>query len=302
MIMIDMPTVLILGAGASKPYGYPVGTELKELIIRNLESKYIKFHYTPNQISNFKDKLMNSRLYTIDKFLEGYGEEFGAIGKLAIAHEIISNESIDVYSCKAAEDWYGYLCNSLHTSTFEEFFENKLDIITFNYDRSLEEYLFKALENFYPETSAADLVQSIKIIHMYGKLDHLPKEEWEDGKKREYGSMPSDNSLVESSEGIKLIYESKEEGSFSEAHKMLRKAERVYFMGFGYDKTNLDNLNIIENFLEKKDDQTTFLQNASGTGFGLPQSVRNSIFSYNERIKIDNESIDCLNFLKRNGL
>ena len=34
--MIETPTVLILGAGASKPYDYPLGIDLKDKIIRRL--------------------------------------------------------------------------------------------------------------------------------------------------------------------------------------------------------------------------------------------------------------------------
>jgi hypothetical protein len=34
--MIDTETVFILGAGASKPYGYPTGYELKEFICEKL--------------------------------------------------------------------------------------------------------------------------------------------------------------------------------------------------------------------------------------------------------------------------
>ena len=108
--------------------------------------------------------------------------------------------------------------------------------------------------------------------------------------------------LVESSEGIKLIYESKKQGYFIEAHKLLRNAERVYFMGFGYDETNLNNLNIIENFLDKKEGNKTYSRSASGTGFLLPQSIKNRISLYHKRIRIDIESIDCLKFLNRNGL
>lgn len=34
--MIEIPTLLILGAGASKPYGYPTGLELTKLIVDDL--------------------------------------------------------------------------------------------------------------------------------------------------------------------------------------------------------------------------------------------------------------------------
>ncbi len=36
--MITKPTVLVLGAGASKPYGYPLGGELLEYIYAVLEN------------------------------------------------------------------------------------------------------------------------------------------------------------------------------------------------------------------------------------------------------------------------
>ena len=191
------------------------------------------------------------------------------------------------------EDWYGYLCNSLHTTSPDEFYKNRLSIITFNYDRSLEQYLFKALENFYPETSASELIQTIDIIHMYGKLDHLPQEDWKEGKKREYGSIPSGQSLIDTSKGITLIHESKEQGSFKEAHKLLGEVRRIYFLGFGYNKNNLENLNIRNQIRS---------QGASGTGFKLPQSIKNTFTTYNNRLNVDNNNVDCLMFLNNHGL
>ena len=43
--MIKIPTVFIVGAGASKPYGFPIGRELVTLICNNLindQSRYFK--------------------------------------------------------------------------------------------------------------------------------------------------------------------------------------------------------------------------------------------------------------------
>ncbi len=98
------------------------------------------------------------------------------------------------------------------------------------------------------------------------------------------------------------MQESKKEGSFIKAHKLLRDAKRVYFLGFGYDQTNLDNLNIVENFLHKKDGEKSISQGASGTGFELAPSIRSTITTLYNRIKIDHDGIDCYNFLNNHGL
>ena len=65
--MITMPTVFILGAGASKPYGYPTGSELKNIILRNLEgepisgySSWSKLGFEASDLQEFRDALFYS--------------------------------------------------------------------------------------------------------------------------------------------------------------------------------------------------------------------------------------------------
>jgi len=58
-------------------------------------------------------------------------------------------------------DWYQYFCDKLNTS-FEEFDQNKISIITFNYDRSLEHSLFTALKNSYGKNDR-DCALKLKI-------------------------------------------------------------------------------------------------------------------------------------------
>ena len=41
--MITIPTVFILGAGASKSYGFPTGAELRKDIIRNCVDRLLYF-------------------------------------------------------------------------------------------------------------------------------------------------------------------------------------------------------------------------------------------------------------------
>ena len=52
------------------------------------------------------------------------------------------------------------------------FEDNPLSVITFNYDRSLEAFFFRALQNLFglPPDAAEDRRRMIKIIHVYGDL------------------------------------------------------------------------------------------------------------------------------------
>src|SRR5262249_21509255 len=72
-------------------------------------------------------------------------------------------------------DWYGYLFGKLNAE-FSEFSQNKLSIITFNYDRSLEYYLLTALRSSYNKTSdeCAQALEAIPIVHVYGQLGEIP--------------------------------------------------------------------------------------------------------------------------------
>ena len=41
-IILDKETLFILGAGASKPYGLPLGNELKSILLSNLSNNFVK--------------------------------------------------------------------------------------------------------------------------------------------------------------------------------------------------------------------------------------------------------------------
>ena len=64
-----------------------------------------------------------------------------------------------------------YLAGKLD-STFEEFGNNKLSIVTFNYDRSLEHYLLNSLMTLHGKTrdECAQALKKIPIVHVYGQL------------------------------------------------------------------------------------------------------------------------------------
>ena len=88
--MISVPTVLVLGAGASKPYKYPLGQELVTNICDNLsrrnsdQCKTMQNCFNWNEINSFRKSLLFSGKNSVDGFLE-HRKEFIDIGKTAIA-------------------------------------------------------------------------------------------------------------------------------------------------------------------------------------------------------------------------
>ena len=57
--------------------------------------------------------------------------------------------------------------------------KSNLTIITFNYDRSLEHYLYNTFLNFtksLTEKEKIEELKKLKIYHVYGKLADLPWE------------------------------------------------------------------------------------------------------------------------------
>lgn len=151
-------------------------------------------------------------------------------------------------------DWYRYLSERLNPS-FDEFEHNKLSIVTFNYDRSLEHYLFTSLLNWHGRSvdDSIEKFAKLPIIHVYGQLgkipypqrgcrQYLPLGEVEDVKK-------DPGVVVNASQGITLLHE--KESDLAEVRKLLEAAKRVCFLGFSYHPLNLARLQLENSALHR---------------------------------------------------
>lgn len=148
--MITKETVFILGAGASKPYGYPSGLDLVQIICDNLDKNAINdlqknnfktlcsLGFTEQQLSQFRQDLRYSDTLSVDSFLEHRKKEYLELGKLAIAQALIPCEVTDNLFNTSHKSWLKYLFNTLSNVPFDDFFENKISFLTFNYDRTAE--------------------------------------------------------------------------------------------------------------------------------------------------------------------
>jgi hypothetical protein len=313
--MIEQPTVFILGAGASVPYGFPTGYKLKRDILnipfsRNLERgklqktnpnyskvwSYIIKEYHEEMVISFFSELKKSGFYSVDAFLE-HRDIYIDLGKTLISMELIKYEDENQLYLNPDESWYQYLYHNILRASFKEFSTNNVAFITFNYDRSLEQFFLNAIMNDYGKTEdeAALLMKSIPIIHLHGLLGNLPAFSSE--SSRLYNSSITPDILEICRSKIKIIHEGiSEDEQFKEAHKLLSEAKQIWFLGFGYDKTNIERLNL-PNLLRSN-------QNVFGTTFKMEQGevMRYVYNGLNGKIELSNildkAGYDNLNYLR----
>ncbi len=301
--MIKKNTLLILGAGASVNFGFPLGLALLWKIIDFLNENTKEFYalchkgFDETYIKKFR-KALSCEDTSIDSFLE-YNKEFLVIGKVSIALALLPceiTENLFVNAKDRERNWYQLLFGRLSRDCpFDKFQDNKLRIITFNYDRSLEQFLYERIQSKYNSESEADCiakVKSIPIIHVHGRLGCLPWQEPENENEQiiEYDSYKTYKSVVaypatpeqlsasilkpeypiidtyahkaaESSKSIKIIHH--EVQSYEEkVYDLIKENNAIHFLGFGYHPENMTRLKL-------KDYYQSPEAPICGTGMGL---------------------------------
>jgi hypothetical protein len=255
--MIITPTVLVLGAGASCPYGFPTAKQLKNRICEVFSSRTPAIRLLGDNVApaekflEFREAFWKSGTASVDAFLEGR-PEFLDVGKFAIAYCLIPFEiEANLYSPPAGDgDWYLYLSEKL-AGAFDKFGENKLSIITFNYDRSLEHYLFNSLRNLHgrPVDDCIEKLAMIPIIHVYGQLGKIPYPQQGCRQYLPLGEDEMPGVVVGAADGITLLHEAASD--LAEARKLLEAAKRICFLGFSYHPLNLARLKLENSALHR---------------------------------------------------
>jgi hypothetical protein len=303
--MIRRPTLLILGAGASVPYAFPSGRKLLDDICHGLRKENNQHFallracgFAPDLIARFGDALKRSGQPSVDVFLENR-PEFLLVGKTAIAASLIPYEVEDNLFQNGEGSWYQYLFQRLGP-TLDDVRESHLAVITFNYDRSLDRFLFLALRNSFNLTDeqVVGRMLNIPIVHVYGKLGELP--EVGGTAARPYRASEPGREAAEAfaaKDAIQIVAEGTSvEGvsAFGRAKRLISDAEVICFLGFGYLKENLDRLQL--------NDQT--LTELWGSAYDVRDGERPPILARfghdpgGHRLRLGLASHDVLEFLR----
>jgi len=274
--MITTPTAFILGAGASVPYGLPTGNELR-FTLAHVASAYhhrlLDCGFSEEAIEQFRRRLAKHDDESIDQFLSNFDPsqpdhaELISIGKHAIAACILFAENhwtrlwdperdADSHDrpSSAPQKWYTRLLNDIlansHMSDLATLHHAPIYFITFNYDRSLEQYFLDNIRSRCEaqgikdaDQAAREVVAQMRIHHIYGKAGDLPSNiHEEDGVP--YGGSRKEH-IQRAAEGIRVIPKDRPDpsdtpapGGLDIALDWLDAAQRIAIIGFGFDDTN----------------------------------------------------------------
>ncbi|NQV37900.1 MAG: hypothetical protein HQ509_07850 [Candidatus Marinimicrobia bacterium] len=273
--MIKENTVFILGAGASKAFGYPTGRELTNYIKTKFIGDFERSFGKVTQPGSAQEEKIDEAKIFVDAFIQSGGgtsidyflsraRNHGQrriiqnYGRLAIAFNIIQREivhsknQIDIENDND-DNWLDYFYEHYFLSGQleidpEEISQVPISIITFNYDRSLEYLLYSRLKqivNNNDEDIVMKILNKIPIIHIHGIIAHLP---WQvmtkEVKNRiQYGALKLHTADI-LKQNIKIVHEKSNTDIIREAKSKIKRADKIYFLGFGYDTNNLEKIGI----------------------------------------------------------
>ena len=305
--MINEKTVFVLGAGASYPYGYPIGKELRRQICLNFENQLTAIlendqlllakQNITSHAKKFTDKFYHSSNTSIDLFL-ARNQQYSDIGRIAIALNILRYEKHSKFREKLrnqSQDWYFYLFNRMTREltapdSHKDFKKNDVAFITFNYDRSLEYFMHDSFLNSFTKMQKGinESIIPFPFLHVYGVIEQL---HWQSNK---YGSEYRDifesyKNLERLKNNIKLIHDVKKSID-SNIRPTLHNAKRIFFLGFGYHKENMEILNI--------PDILNLKQEIYGTALGFTDKEIKDIKKQFPTKTVKIENIDCVELLR----
>lgn len=245
------------------------------------------------KVENFKNSLIQASPASIDDFIDKNQEkEFDIIGKICIVlcisryekpdeNFFIQNittpsghsyydDTFNLNHWEIREGWYRYLWTKVYEGSDINKNLNKLTFITFNYDRSLEYFLYSSFKNMLGKSSeeAAELFnENVFIYHVYGQIGYL---DWQNkgGIAGSYDrlsleaisrTISSDQASMEQLIKGNLIpnvdaslehilslaneirtYTEAAEANITPIRNRAFKAQVIFFLGFGYHPQNLD--------------------------------------------------------------
>lgn len=305
---LDRPTLFILGAGSSYPYGLPLGAELTEEVARKVvrlgrdpQNIVVGRDFEGENFARIKDNLAStirlSRSPTIDTFLSNLQGDKRLVTSAAanaiweredaFLNELDKEIPFDVKtpSLYEQDDWLAWLYHNRLYKKPDDFHKNNFAIISYNYDRIPTALLTIMMANAfqYSATKCLEIVETpldelgTRFLHPHGNLPgHLQPVEASQSKGATVTTNYKNNYTNDAEELMFTMHDSDRIASVQhEIDKRVEWAEQIFFLGLGYHEEILrcykpEKFANINHFDRLK-------KRIYGTAYRLDNDTRNSV-------------------------
>jgi hypothetical protein len=272
---------IVLGAGASKEFGLPTGKELAEKITGLLSTKTEPFnaYFTDSEFNQAVETAIRSGLVSgkqsiftaarlirdnlpiapsIDNFLHTHRQNTDLVwlGKLSIIFTLLraeassilvidrsnSNNRLDLK--KASVTWIGQLFTQLLVAGNFDAFANrlkKISFVSFNYDRCVHQFIAFASKQYFDltDTQVNHLLSNLNVHYVYGSIGEY---DFRGGNESNYGHHPTAYNSLGLIGKIQTFTEGRDAKDREEIRHYIDGAREVYFLGFGFNKLNIERI------------------------------------------------------------
>jgi len=249
---------------------------------------------------NVNDYLQAARLIhgampqapSIDNFIDSHRADVrvAECGKLAIARQILKAERSsslfvdpgNLYNKikfdKVDGTWFNALFQLLALNCQLEDLPARLErvrVVSFNYDRTLEHFLHQSIQNYYgcSTDEATKALSCLVVLHPYGHVGALP---WQGNGHAAvpFGAELNCNSLLAVASTLRTFTEGTDadESQIEEIRSSVYEADILVFLGFAYHELNLELL-----FGRGRSAQVRHAKQVFGTAKGLSESNKKAI-------------------------
>lgn len=287
--MLHRPTTFVIGAGASRGFGFPVGSGLAAEIAesfninfggqRLLSGSLPVYEAVKRAIEGLTSTAAFDLCHRIRKGLVHYDSiddyvEAADDDQVTIAAKIAIFDIIGRAELNSSLSGLGTRESSSHVETLRASWPAQLlrlalrgvrhsdisslfdtiSVVSFNYDRALEHYLYWALRDLgFADGVVAQAMTSLEVLHPYGTLGPMP---WQAAGP---GAVPFGAKGVDLARHYGLIRTySEQKEDRREIYKIesaVQNAETIVFLGFGFHKQNVD---LLTGPMAGMDPQTVF--------------------------------------------
>jgi hypothetical protein len=314
--MFNRETVFILGAGASAEFGLPTGLGLAQAIRKKMD---VRFRHGFEPVGNgdhdlyqaLKDSLPRvekeqllpalwrirdgiTLSNSIDDFLDRHQSDrlMQLAGKAAIASAILDAERDSSLMPeemgqrfkieKTESTWLLKLIRMMGTGVVANRIFDSVSFISFNYDRTLEQFLFQTVQDLYAldDEETASVMSQARIFHPYGSLGPISgaSEIITFGGFR--GHTPPYPKLT--NEIFTYTEKIRDQQEIATIHEVMQRAHQLVFLGFGFHLQNMQ-------LLKANMDQKPVYATAYETSHSNQAEIKNRIvdlFADNRRIGV----------------